>query len=120
MSSQLNSPLSLLAENASANDDDSCTTASVTLFFFFNLQEIIRRILISDIRKHQGIGHFTDLSNELWESMAWTGSIRTTSGEFAHYPVVDESSESSSSDDNVNTAPSKVPKAPKVYSKAPA
>lgn len=36
-------------------------------------------------RLHCGLAHFVDRPSELWHGWAWGTSIRTTSGEFAHY-----------------------------------
>lgn len=34
---------------------------------------------------HIGLGEFRDAPTELWHSRCWTSSVRTTSGEYAHY-----------------------------------
>jgi hypothetical protein len=36
-------------------------------------------------RMHCGMAHFVDEPAELWESLSWASSIRSTSGEFARY-----------------------------------
>lgn len=56
--------------------------------FYFEPKELFRRLIASDIadKMHWGMGEVVLLPVELWESMSWTGSCRTTSGEFAHYP----------------------------------
>lgn len=38
-----------------------------------------------------GLGHFIDSPSEPWHSRAWLSSIRSTSGQFAIYPVDDRS-----------------------------
>jgi hypothetical protein len=48
----------------------------------------------SDITHHMhiGIGEFRDNPTELWYSHSWALSIRTTSGQFAHYAPGEPSS----------------------------
>lgn len=58
---------------------------------FFNPDDLIRRILSSELyyQMHMGLGHFVDEPRELWHTPAWTGSVRTTSGQYAHIQNLD-------------------------------
>lgn len=58
---------------------------------FFDPQHLFKGFLSSEFLKkmHVGMGEFRDSPTELCHSTCWTSSIRTTSGEFAHYPNKD-------------------------------
>jgi hypothetical protein len=56
--------------------------------FFFDPTSLFTAFVRSDVcrKMHFGLGEFHDNPIELWHSHAWRSSIRTTSGQFAHYP----------------------------------
>jgi len=66
------------------------TGSSPTMDFeFFDPEGLISTMLSSlEFRSkvHFGMAHFVEQQSELWHSVAWASSIRTTSGEFARYP----------------------------------
>ena len=55
--------------------------------FFLDTIDLFRRIAASDLSKkmHHGIAHLVDNPTEVWHSMQWASSIRTTSGDFTFY-----------------------------------
>jgi len=56
--------------------------------FFFDPATLFTAYLSCDSvrsQMHRGLGEFVDAPTELWQSSSWLASIRTTSGEFAHY-----------------------------------
>ena len=55
---------------------------------FFDPSTLFKTFLSSDITKkmHIGFGEFRDEPTELWHARCWLSSVRTTSGEYAHYP----------------------------------
>jgi hypothetical protein len=55
---------------------------------FFDPASLFAAFLSSDISKkmHIGFGEFRDDPTELWHGRCWTSSVRTTSGQYAHYP----------------------------------
>lgn len=61
--------------------------------FFLNPSQLFERIISSSEmigangKIYTGLGKFVDSPQEPWESRAWLSSIRTTSGQFAHYPT---------------------------------
>jgi hypothetical protein len=58
--------------------------------YFFDPKVMFARFLASDITKnmHFGMAEWhDDTPTELWHSFSWASSIRTTSGEYAHYPA---------------------------------
>ncbi|OXV05303.1 hypothetical protein Egran_06929 [Elaphomyces granulatus] len=56
--------------------------------YFFDPIAVFTAFLRSDISNQMyfGLGEFCDNPRELWHSHAWRSSIRTSSGQFAHYP----------------------------------
>ncbi|KAK4232710.1 hypothetical protein C8A03DRAFT_39693, partial [Achaetomium macrosporum] len=56
--------------------------------FFLNPVDFLARIQGSQLagNMHYGMAELVDQPTELWHSMQWAGSVRTTSGEFAYYP----------------------------------
>lgn len=54
--------------------------------FFFNPVSLFTSILVSDLAKkmHFDMAYFVDSPSELYHSHTWSGSIRTTSGIYAH------------------------------------
>ena len=56
--------------------------------YFFEPATLFRTFLSSDLMKkmHVGMAEFVDTPSELWHSNSWAASVRTTSGQYAHYP----------------------------------
>jgi hypothetical protein len=59
---------------------------------FFNPIELFRRILSSNMfdKLHRGLAEFVDTPREMWQTDAWSTSIRTTCGEYAHIQETNE------------------------------
>ena len=55
--------------------------------YFFDLATLFETILRSRLKERMffGFGEFRSNPVEFWQSQAWTGSVRTTSGKYAHY-----------------------------------
>ena len=55
--------------------------------YFFDSSNLFKRILLSQLVQsmHVGFGEFRTNPVELWQSQCWTGSVRTTSGQYARY-----------------------------------
>ena len=58
--------------------------------YFFNLADITKRILQSDLvsKMHFGLAELVNNPTQLWHTKSWASSIRTTSGQFARYPAL--------------------------------
>ena len=56
--------------------------------YFFNLADVTKRILQSDLasKMHFGLAELVDNPTQLWHTKAWAASARSTSGQFARYP----------------------------------
>ncbi|OTA53841.1 hypothetical protein K449DRAFT_389592 [Hypoxylon sp. EC38] len=56
---------------------------------YFDPVALFTGLLSSDIVNslHLGMAHFVDEPTELYHSHSWSGSVRTTSGQFAHFIV---------------------------------
>jgi len=54
---------------------------------FLDPTDLYTKFMSSDISKsmHTGIAEFVDNPTELWHSRCWSSSIRTSSGEYAHF-----------------------------------
>lgn len=54
---------------------------------FFDPECLFKAFMSSDISKsmHIGMAHWVDSPVELWESRCWASSLRTTSGQYAHF-----------------------------------
>jgi hypothetical protein len=79
-------PDQLAKEKPPTTLSSSSTVPSEDLFFF-DPTPLFTAFLRSKISEqmHFGFGEFHDNPQELWHSHAWRSSIRTTSGQFAHY-----------------------------------
>lgn len=55
--------------------------------YFFDLPALFTRLLLSELKTRFffGLGHFVDVSSELWHSRSWLSSVRTISGQYARY-----------------------------------
>ena len=56
---------------------------------FFDPEHLFKAFLSSDefrAKMHIGMAEFVDSPTEMWHSHSWAASVRTTSGQFAHYP----------------------------------
>jgi hypothetical protein len=71
------------------------TSLSSTNLFFFNPISIYKRVLQSALSKNMffGMAQLVDSPTEMWHSVAWASSIRTTSGNFARYEAGDYAGE---------------------------
>lgn len=56
---------------------------------FFDPQSLFKAFMSSDIVKdmHIGMAHWVDEPTELWHARCWSSSIRTTSGQYAHFKI---------------------------------
>ena len=74
---------------SSAEQQKKRTTQGPTKehLYFFDPLDLFKRILQSELtaKMHFGFGEFKTHPIELWQSSAWTASVRTTSGHFARY-----------------------------------
>jgi hypothetical protein len=63
------------------------STKSEEDLIFFDPLHLFKHFISSSIQHklHLGLGEFRDSPVEIWQSHSWRSSIRTTSGEFAHY-----------------------------------
>lgn len=61
------------------------TNPNLEELYFFDLEELFKRLIMSDINIFIGIGYFSDEPVEFQESRTQTSSIRTTSSKFATY-----------------------------------
>ena len=61
--------------------------AAKEYLYFFDPVNLFKRILQSKLtaKMHFGFGEFKTNPVELWQSPAWTASVRSTSGQFARY-----------------------------------
>jgi hypothetical protein len=79
-----------LSKDKTSNDQSSTSEGrkSEETLFFFDPQHLFQTLMESDVynKMHHGIAHWVDDPHEIWHSHSWASSIRTTSGEFAHYP----------------------------------
>ena len=55
---------------------------------FFDPSSLFKAFLSSEIsqKMHMGMAEFRDEPTELWHARCWSSSVRTTSGQYAHYP----------------------------------
>lgn len=67
---------------------DSEFSPSETLYFFDPVHLFSTFLSSPQIVKkmHVGFAEFVDSPNQLWHSRSWSSSIRSTSGQFLHYP----------------------------------
>ena len=79
-------PEQLSSDKTPKNKGEVSTKSEGDLIFFDPLH-LFKSFITSDIRHklHLGLGEFHDSPVEIWQSHSWRSSIRTTSGEFAHY-----------------------------------
>ncbi|KAL7625329.1 hypothetical protein AAE478_004545 [Parahypoxylon ruwenzoriense] len=70
-------------KTAQVEDDAPLLTAKLT---FFDPPTFIRAYLTSDIRKdiHMGPAVFVDYPSEMYHAHCWSGSVRTSSGQYPH------------------------------------
>ena len=82
------------SRTATLDTNDSPPTQDM---FFLNPLDLVKTILSSSLISHMhfGLAVMVDRPTAFWHSSAWAQSIRTTSGEFAKYPVVPGRPESS-------------------------
>ncbi len=75
------------AEGRKKSDPSVGATPTEDLIFFDSKNMISRFLSSQEIRQkmHIGMAECHDSPSELWHSHAWASSIRTTSGEYAHY-----------------------------------
>lgn len=73
-------------KNSEATDDKPTTGT----LFFLDLIELFKRQVQSDIETYYSIAYFVDCPTKNQESRTQASSIRTTSSEFANYPLVVE------------------------------
>ena len=57
---------------------------------FIDPEAMFKAFMSSDIVKdmHIGMAHWVDTPSELWESRCWSSSLRTTSGQYAHFKPI--------------------------------
>jgi hypothetical protein len=69
--------------------EKNLTVSAMKWLIFMDPKALIAKLLQSPLfRKgmYQGMAQIVRRPSELWHSVSWGSSIRTTSGEFAHYP----------------------------------
>jgi len=74
------------AEGRKSTQEGRIPTEDLT---FFDLAALFQAFLSADEvigKMHIGLAEFHDEPTELWHSHSWASSIRTTSGQYAHYP----------------------------------
>jgi hypothetical protein len=78
-----------LSSDKNVEDKEAASTKSEEDLIFFDPLHLFKSFISSDIQHklHLGLGEFRDSPVEIWQSHSWRSSIRTTSGEFAHYPT---------------------------------
>lgn len=63
------------------------TATPTAKLYYFDLVDLFKTFFESNIETHQGMAHFVDRPTELYHSRAWSASVRTTSGHYAHILV---------------------------------
>lgn len=70
-----------------AQDCDGDVSVPYEDLYFFDPQGLFATFMSSDIvnSMHIGMAEYRDSPSELWHSRCWASSIRTTSGQYAHF-----------------------------------
>ena len=79
----------LPSAKAAAKEASSLSTKPTEYLYFFDPKYLFTTFLSSpEIRTkiYIGLGEFRDVPVEIWQSRSWNSSVRTTSGQYAHYP----------------------------------
>src|SRR5436190_8408295 len=65
---------------------------AITSLHFIDPLKLFRSFMATSKAQmmHRGMAHFVDLPTELYHSLSWASSVRSTSGEYAHIQQDDE------------------------------